>query len=64
MTLYINYVKVDWHGQKKVVRYVQKFTEPNEVLYGLKTETGWESDDWAKWGVFDENAEVRVEWTC
>ena len=48
---------------KKVVRHVQKLTEPNEVLHGLKTETGWESDVWAKWGIFDENAEVRVEWT-
>ena len=59
---YINYVKFDWPGQKKVVRHVRELAGPNEVLrsgfgrhlnrviHGLKTETGWESDDWARWG--------------
>jgi hypothetical protein len=36
---------IDPDKKKKKVRHVRKWTEPNEVLHGLKIETGRESDD-------------------
>ena len=63
MTLYINYVKVDWPGQKKSSETFAKIDWAKWGSSRIETETGRESDVWAKWGIFDENAEVRVEWT-